>query len=142
MGAIRISHLRPVLCRRTAVDIHGLTLRDPLSGHGGLRVDLHRCADLGVPHQLLHHLHIIAGLCQQRTIDTAEGVPADLLFNADLAGDRLQDLPAQAVRPHRHLPEPVHPTDMLGRISEMLGRGEDIFARGSESAARSKYAYQ
>jgi hypothetical protein len=98
MGAIRLSHLRPVLCRWIAVeeDIHGPTLRDPISGHGRLRVDLHRCADLGVPHQLLNHLHIITGLCQQRTIGAAEGVPADLLLNADLACDRLQDLPAQA----------------------------------------------
>jgi hypothetical protein len=32
-------------------------------------------------------------------------VPADLFPDAHLAGDRLQNLPPQAVRPHRHLAE-------------------------------------
>lgn len=41
------------------------TLRDMLLLHARLRVDLHRCADLGVAHQLLHHLDVVAGCSQQ-----------------------------------------------------------------------------
>jgi hypothetical protein len=72
-----------------------------------LRVDLHRCADLGVTHQLLHHLHIVTGRSQQCAIGPLEGVPADLLLNTDPPRCRLQNLRPQAVRPERSLAEVV-----------------------------------
>ena len=70
-------------------------------------LDLHRRAEFCVWLQLLHHLDVVAGVDQQGVIDMSEGVPTDLLSDADLAGDRLQNLPAQAVRPHRHPAEVV-----------------------------------
>jgi DNA-binding response OmpR family regulator len=65
-----------------------------------------------------------------------------LLFSGQAATVDLLKTARDQGRHFTSMTKPVHPTDMLGRISEMLGRGEDIFARGSESAARSKYAYQ
>jgi len=58
-----------------------------------------------VAHQLLHHLHIVAGICQQRTIRPPKRVPSDLLLDPYPASGRLQDFGPQTVGPQRRLAE-------------------------------------
>jgi hypothetical protein len=48
--------------------IDNLTLRLTLPFHTRMRIDLHRGRELGVAHQLLHHLGVVAALRQQRAV--------------------------------------------------------------------------
>jgi hypothetical protein len=58
-----------------------------------------------VPHQLLHHLHVVAILRQQRAVGVPEGMPADPLGDLCPLRSGLQDPLQGGNRPDRHLPE-------------------------------------
>jgi hypothetical protein len=52
----------------------------PLLHHAG-SIYLHYCGDLRVPRQILHHLHVVAILRQQRTVGVPESMLADFEVN-------------------------------------------------------------
>jgi hypothetical protein len=58
-----------------------------------------------VPHQLLHHLHVVTVFRQQRAVGVPEGMPADPLGNARPPCSGLQRLLQGRDRPDRHIPE-------------------------------------
>jgi hypothetical protein len=75
MGTLHIHPLIGSILRfPTQQKINGFPLRGTFFLHARLCVDLHCRADFGVPHQLLHYLHIVAGCSQQRTVGAPKGV--------------------------------------------------------------------
>jgi hypothetical protein len=48
--------------------VHRTLLSIPLLVHSGVRIDLHRGAQFCVPHELLNHPHIVAGMGQEFAI--------------------------------------------------------------------------
>jgi len=79
--------------------IDGALLRGAFFVHSGVRVDLHRGAQLCVPHEFLNNPHIIAGMGQQRAVAMSERVPADPLGDSGPLGCGLEHLGSQTVWP-------------------------------------------
>ena len=82
--------------------IDGALLRGTFLVHPGVRIDLHRGAQLRVPHEFLNNPDIIAGMGQQRAVAVPERVPADPLSDASPLGGGLEHLGSQTVWPERH----------------------------------------
>ncbi len=89
--------------------IDDVALRLTLPFHTRVRVDLHRGRELGVAHQLLHHLGVVAALRQQRAVGVTESMPPDPLGDpgpfaqqaATPSATKKPPRPASSRRPHR-----------------------------------------
>jgi hypothetical protein len=75
-------------------------------GRDGLRIDIHRRPQRGMPHQFLHHFEFGSDASEKRGIGMPEGMPADALLNFESRGNRPDVMGAPAFcaltdKPHR-----------------------------------------